>query len=50
MSAIKYSVSFLMGVYVGTYFDCKPQLHIFSFKTLIVVVSRYKKIRIMFIN
>ena len=26
MSAVKYSISFLVGVYVGTYFDCKPHL------------------------
>ena len=24
MSAVKCSISFLIGIYVGTYFDCKP--------------------------
>lgn len=26
MNMIKYGLSFLLGVYVGTYFDCKPHL------------------------
>ena len=26
MSLLKYGVSFFIGVYVGTYFDCKPHL------------------------
>jgi hypothetical protein len=26
MSVVKCGFSFLMGVYVGTYFDCKPHI------------------------
>ncbi len=26
MNIVQYGVSFCLGVYVGTYFDCKPHL------------------------
>ena len=26
MTVLKYGVSFIVGIYVGTYFDCKPHI------------------------